>query len=190
MSDVRELIPEFFYLPEFLENANKFNFGVKQGTGEVIDSVILPPWAHGDPKIFIQKHRQALECDYVSAHLHEWIDLIFGYKQQGQPAVEAVNVFHHLSYEGAIDLDAISDPVERSATTGIIHNFGQTPRQLFLKHHPSRSFEANDSSNYKFNENVEMLIQSISPLLDIRLQVHDIRLANDRLYAVSTQKML
>lgn len=27
MGDVRELIPEFFYLPEFLENVNKFDFG-------------------------------------------------------------------------------------------------------------------------------------------------------------------
>ncbi|CAG8446303.1 7064_t:CDS:10 [Dentiscutata erythropus] len=163
---------------------------VKQGTGEVIDSVILPPWAYGDPKIFIHKHRQALECDYVSAHLHEWIDLVFGYKQQGQPAIDAVNVFHHLSYEGAIDLDAISDPVERSATTGIIHNFGQTPRQLFTKPHPARSSDTNDSNNYKFNESVEMLVNSISPLLDIRFQVHDIRMSSDRLLAVSTQKIL
>lgn len=58
MGDVRELIPEFFYLPEFLTNVNKFNFGVKQGTGEAIDSIVLPPWAHGDPKIFIQRHRE------------------------------------------------------------------------------------------------------------------------------------
>ncbi|CAG8730285.1 5378_t:CDS:2, partial [Dentiscutata heterogama] len=87
-------------------------------------------------------------------------------------------------------LDAISDPVERSATTGIIHNFGQTPRQLFTKHHPARSSDTNDSNNYKFNESVEMLVQSISPLLDIRFQVHDIRMSNDRLLAVSTQKIL
>ncbi|CAG8462143.1 12484_t:CDS:10 [Funneliformis caledonium] len=190
MSDVRELIPEFFYLPEFLENTNKFNFGVKQGTGEVIDSIILPPWAHGDSKIFIHKHRQALESEYVSAHLHEWIDLVFGYKQQGPAAVEAINVFHHLSYEGAIDLDAITDPVERSASTGIIHNFGQTPRQLFTRHHPARLPESYDPVNgiglYKFHENVDKLIQSIHPLI-----VHDIRLTNnDRLVAVSTQKIL
>lgn len=27
MSDVRELIPEFFYLPDFLVNFNQFDFG-------------------------------------------------------------------------------------------------------------------------------------------------------------------
>jgi hypothetical protein len=46
---------------------------------------------------------EALESDFVSAHLNEWIDLVFGYKSGiGEAAIEAVNVFHHLSYEGAI----------------------------------------------------------------------------------------
>ena len=47
---------------------------------------------------------QALECDYVSAHLHEWIDLIFGYKQQGPLAVEAGNVFYYYYYESNVDI--------------------------------------------------------------------------------------
>ena len=45
MSDVRELIPEFFYLPEFLVNSNKYDFGVLQNMTTAIDSVELPPWA-------------------------------------------------------------------------------------------------------------------------------------------------
>jgi len=40
------------------------------------------------PELFIQLNREALESEYVSDHIHEWIDLIFGYKQRGPPAVE------------------------------------------------------------------------------------------------------
>jgi len=138
MSDVRELIPEFFYLPEFLVNSNKYDFGLLQNMTTAIDSVELPPWAKGDPKIFIQKHREALESPYVSENLHHWIDLVFGSKQKGEAAVEAVNVFHHLSYKGAKDLDAIDDPVDKLATIGIIHNFGQTPHQIFHRTHAQR----------------------------------------------------
>lgn len=77
--------------------------GSKQN-GTPLDDVVLPPWARGDPIEFIRLHRSALECDFVSSHLHEWIDLIFGYKQRGPPAVDAVNVFHHLFYEGNVDI--------------------------------------------------------------------------------------
>lgn len=95
---------------------------------------MLPPWARGDPHEFVRIHRQALESDFVSSRLHEWIDLIFGYKQQGEEAVKALNVFHHLSYEGAVNIDEITDPVMLRATISIINNFGQTPKQLFKKY--------------------------------------------------------
>jgi len=137
-SDVRELIPEFFCLPEFLTNVNEYNFGERQGSKGRVNHVELPPWAKGDPKIFIAKHREALESPYVSQHLHSWIDLIFGHKQLGELAVENLNVFHHLSYYGAKDLDNITDMDERHATTSIIHNFGQTPHQVFTKAHPPK----------------------------------------------------
>ena len=47
-------------------------------------------------------------------------------------------VFHYLTYEGAVDLDAISDPMERVAITLQINEFGQTPRQLFKRPHPPK----------------------------------------------------
>jgi hypothetical protein len=51
-SDVKELIPEFFYMPEFLVNSNKYHMGVKQD-GERLDNVALPPWAEVFTYIYI-----------------------------------------------------------------------------------------------------------------------------------------
>ncbi|XP_020924335.1 neurobeachin-like protein 2 isoform X10 [Sus scrofa] len=140
-ADVKELIPEFFYFPDFLENQNVFvpgfDLGCLQLTNEKVGDVVLPPWA-SSPEDFIQQHRRALESEYVSAHLHEWIDLIFGYKQRGPAAEEALNVFYYCTYEGAVDLDQVADERERKALEGIISNFGQTPCQLLKEPHPSR----------------------------------------------------
>ena len=137
LQDVRELIPEFFYLPEFLSNHNKFDLGTTQREALVKD-VALPPWARGDPKEFIRIHREALESKYVSENLHHWIDLIFGFKQRGKAAMGAMNVFIHLTYEGEVDIDAITDVVMRNATISQINNFGQTPSKIFSRPHPRK----------------------------------------------------
>ncbi|KAK8625810.1 hypothetical protein V6N13_056967 [Hibiscus sabdariffa] len=136
-SDVKELIPEFYYLPEFLINSNSYHFGLKQDDKPISD-VSLPPWAKGSPELFISKNREALESEYVSSNLHHWIDLVFGYDQRGKPAVEAANIFYYLTYEGAVDLDALEDDLQRSAIEDQIANFGQTPMQIFRKRHPRR----------------------------------------------------
>jgi len=138
IQDVRELIPEFFYLPEFLVNSNMFDFGKTQ-RGDVVDEVQLPPWAKNDPHRFIRMNRQALESEYVSKNLHHWIDLVFGYKQRGREAVKALNQFVHITYEGAVDIDSIENPVLREALIAQIHNFGQTPIRLERKPFPQRN---------------------------------------------------
>ena len=163
MTDVRELIPEFFYLPDMFLNGNCYDFGTRQGGGGSIDNVVLPPWAKGNPKIFVAKHREALESDYVSRHLHHWIDLVFGHKQRGEAALEATNVFHHLSYKGAKNLDDITDPVERLATIGIIHNFGQTPHQIFQRAHPAK--EAAKTNPKRLDVMAETLTRVPFPVL-------------------------
>jgi hypothetical protein len=55
--DVRELIPEFFTCHEFLQNISGLELGTVAG-GEKIGDVHLPPWAKGDPLLFISLHRK------------------------------------------------------------------------------------------------------------------------------------
>lgn len=167
-TDVRELIPEFFYLPDFLTNLNGYDFGERQGGAGKVDNVILPRWAKGDPKVFIQKNREALESPYVTQNLHRWIDLVFGFKQKGEAAVENLNVFHNLSYHGAIDLDSLVGQ-ERMIVTNIIHNFGQTPHQVFSKPHPSRDFSS--SPPKRLDTGVQSLTRVNYPVLESHARV-------------------
>lgn len=74
----------------------------------------------------------------MSSHLHDWIDLIFGYKQTGPEAAKACNVFNFYTYEENVNLDTIKDVKERLQIESIINNFGQTPTQLFAEPHPCR----------------------------------------------------
>ena len=182
MTDVRELTPEFFYLPEFLTNINDYDFGARQNSAKSIGTVELPPWAKGDPKIFIAKNREALESPYVSRHLHHWVDLVFGHKQKGEAAIESVNMFHHLSYQGARDLDTIIDPVERLATIGIIHNFGQTPYQVFQKPHPTR-----EQAHHKYKR-LDTAAESLTRLPSTLLESDD-RIAS-LVYSWKSDKLL
>ena len=108
-SDVKELIPEFFYLPEFLLNSNDLDLGATQ-SGVQVGDVQLPRWARNCDE-FIRIQREALESEHVSKQIHNWIDLVFGYKSR-PPTVaggsdgcrEACNVFFHLTYNDAVDL--------------------------------------------------------------------------------------
>jgi neurobeachin-like protein 1/2 len=161
-SDVKELIPEFYTTPEMFCNLNKFDFGTTQQgfnchftclashnatyllnlhewPGKSIDNVKLPPWAK-NAHDFVKKNREALECDYVSMHLHHWIDLIWGDKQKPPKAVDACNVFFHLTYSGSVDLETLkaTDESLYMKTCAQIDNFGQIPTQLFHEPHPSR----------------------------------------------------
>ena len=136
-ADVKELLPEFYNSNgDFLVNSNDLDLGFRH-TGERLNDVELPPWAKS-PRDYIKKHRQALECEYVSQHIHEWIDLIFGYKQLGPAAEDANNIYYYLTYEGSVDLEKVTNPRERSAYETQIEEFGQTPKQLFSGPHPRR----------------------------------------------------
>jgi hypothetical protein len=50
---VKELIPEFFYLPEFLRNENAFDLGIQSDKKDKVDDVTLPPWAENSAEKFV-----------------------------------------------------------------------------------------------------------------------------------------
>jgi len=158
-NDVKELIPEFYYLPAFLENSNALPLGRTQ-TGETVGDVRLPRWAKGSSSEFIRLHREALESEYVSKNLHLWIDLVFGHKQRGLEAERACNTYYYVTYEDGVDLDAMEDENLRRAYESQIAHFGQTPKQLFFGAHSARKVldSSWDHPNVHYREVFENLM--------------------------------
>ena len=134
---LKELIPEFYEQDtSFLYNLNNIELGIRSNK-EKINNVILPPWAN-DGIDFLRKNRLSLESNFTNENIHNWIDLIFGYKQQGKEAIESNNVFHNLSYQGNTDLTKVTTFQERKILESQICEFGITPVQLFRSAHPRR----------------------------------------------------
>ena len=130
--DYRELIPEFFYLPDFLVNENNFDLGKQSG------DVILPPWA-SNAQDFVTKNAAALESPFVTATLPRWIDLIFGCSSRGEGAVEAKNTYCPNFYESVLTEEAMNDPQQLSFLREYVACFGHASQQLFFEPHKGRS---------------------------------------------------
>ena len=130
-NDYVELIPEFYCNPSFLANLNDLDLGVINH--KKIGDVELPKWAH-TPMEFVYKMREALESEYVSEHLCEWIDLIWGSRQTNDP----VNTFHPYMYASAWTKETEKDPAKVAAIEAIMKECGQIPVQLFTSPHPKR----------------------------------------------------
>ena len=62
-SDIKELIPEFYYLSDFL---------CPQENNES-ERCETAAWSEGKADKFVQIMRAALESEYMSSHLHLWI---------------------------------------------------------------------------------------------------------------------
>ena len=180
MTEVKELVPEMYYLPEAFLNMGGHDMG-QRDDGQRVDNVLLPPWAHGDASEFVRLHRAALESVYVSANLHKWIDLIFGYKQRGKYAVEAVNVFHYLTYEGAVDVASIKghDEMQYQAVVSQISHFGQCPKQMF--HRPHQVQTRAHTPGYSAICNPELL----KPLdVNVHMLVGDVLIREEKVLAI------
>ena len=122
--DLRELIPDFFILPEIFLNINNLNLG-QLTNGNLVNNVELPEWGK-DPFKFIYKQKKILECNIVSLKLNEWINLVFGYQSRGESAIKKCNVFFPDSYE--VNIEKLNK--ENRIIKLQLCDFGLMPKQL------------------------------------------------------------
>ena len=165
----QELIPEIYYLPELFVNYNNFDFGNHQNNVKVND-VVLPAWAKSDPRLFCKMSKKALESSKVSTKISEWIDLIFGFKQQGNEAVNFCNTFRKLCYEGKVDANLLNEQ-EREDKMIEIHDFGQIPVMVFSKIHPKKERHEKSTSflsRPNHLDNLKQVEKTFSILLESR----------------------
>ena len=175
--DIRELIPEFYTLPELFLNINKLNFGQininnfldsvnyineiiekNNGSSKVdVQDVILPNWCKYNPYFFIQKKRELLE-NKIRIDLNPWIDLIFGITQRGVNAQKIGNLFLPYVYDGVMNC--------RIKDEDILKNREDTEYQLRLFElgvHPTKVFDKKNVDTNKKLRQVSLIRQNEKP---------------------------
>ena len=139
--DVRELLPEFFYLPEIFVNQNNLDLKIKSKLNiDKSNDVVLPNWAHNNKYIFISKIKTYLESEEVNKKINKWFDLIFGYKQKGKEAESIYNLFVPSSYD---TFDIKNEDPDKKQYYLILTEFGLTPHQIFNKKFGERKIKDN-----------------------------------------------
>lgn len=135
-SDVKELIPQLFKVPEMLLNPNRFPLITNLNEDYTI--VQLPKWA-ANARHFTHISSKVLELRITTKYLPNWIDLIFGYNSRGPGAISTKNIFHPTCYPDLTDLEDLDDQLQKQAMITSIINFGQCSPQIFTKIHPHQS---------------------------------------------------
>lgn len=164
-SDLKELIPAMYAVPEIYRNILKIKF-----SANVNEDVLLPSWANNSSSFYVDVMMKFLQS---SEDLNEWINLIFGYKELGEPSYTYKNVYHPACYLYSTPESLKIDP---EAFKAQVINFGQCPIQLFTKPHlkrakqfidPNENFEIITKQTHNYNCLYELLISKTSNLYTI-----------------------
>ena len=168
LTDNKELVPEFYYLPEILHNHNNYSYGIKLPDDDLleivgnpyvkvrIDGVLLPNWAK-NAHHFVQTNATALESRQTSMGLDKWIDLLFGEKQQDK---DACNMYKNLC-----DEEFVSRNLENLSESNVveIQEFGSNPVRIFNAKHPPKNQKAIDiRTQYGIFKNL-LIFHKLSP---------------------------
>ena len=147
----QELIPALYNLVESFINTNNFDFGKMQNKNETVKDFNLPNWAKDDPRKFVLILRKILESEKVNKKLNFWIDLVFGYKQNGQEAIKNYNLFRAACYESTPE--QIEEKIRNNELQGYLYEkqeLGYLAKQLFKKEHKKKDI----CEEYKEKENI------------------------------------
>ena len=201
--DVRELIPEFYSLPEIYYNINNFDLG-KRKNEEKVSNVKCPEWSGDNPFKFLTILNTALESDYVSQNINNWIDLIFGYKQRGRESEKANNIYKLNCYVDLVPIDKMNR--EEKTYYFRYSEFGICPRQIFKKPFEKRekhkkykelieknltiiSFGINDDKKDKKNDNANDKINDNKKIVGIFLiEKREIKILFDDFTGIDLRK--
>jgi len=156
-TDVRELIPEFFYLPEIFININDLNMGVEEN-GNKVNDVLTP--CNNNPYEFILTMKTVLENEHISSSIKNWFDLIFGYKSKGKEAALAKNLFTEASYQEDININNIED--KESFLRRV--EFGLIPSQIMTKECSKREKKEDIIKGKQIFDNSAKLIFSVAKI--------------------------
>ena len=175
-SDLRELIPEFFYLPEMFMNINTINFHINS-KNELVDNVVITENFFTKEKIkeqnidkdnyqkyfsFIENMKSDLESLKEDININDWINIIFGIYQK--KIKKFGQAFREESY---IDIDENTskkylndDLIMKSVEFGIIPLKTIFSKKIYTfpknQKNKKSSFKKNlESSNEKDNKNDE-----------------------------------
>ena len=159
--DIREIIPEFYFLPEMFENFNNLNLAQNrfdsEGKEVIINNVELPPWAKNSSINFVLEMRKYLESNEIN--INKWIDIIFGSYQRGENAEKINNIFMSYTYENMIQIKEIKNYDQRCALLRLFET-GVTPRLLFRIDSKAR-LESSAFIQKISNSNLHFLEESI-----------------------------
>ena len=191
-SDLRELIPEFFYLPEMFININNINFGTLS-EGKKVDDCLIPNDNKGETFekfcIFIDEMRNDLENDKKDKDLSGWFKIIFGLNQRYEnPDKKEGQYFQSTCY-----IDNLSEEFSKRIIDPIIigmYEFGIIPLKTILvkntfEHRKKdfiptnffNSFHQQDNLDFGIdikNSNKKMAKEAIANLID-EIDLNDIK---------------
>ena len=149
--NLRELIPEFFYLPELFVNKNNLDLKIKNKKNKnKSNDVTCPNWANNNNYIFITKLKTFLESEEVNKKINKWFEIIFGYKQKGKEAENAFNLFIPSSYDN-FDMNKEALTPDQKIYYLRLIEFGLTPHQIIFKKFNKRKAKENKKKSISEN---------------------------------------